>query len=87
MARTLSGRSHIVSNDPYELRIVVPTTPNTWRAQSIRVSAEDIQAGVKAEFKQAGAELRATIASPASREVRWSVRFARGRGEPSPVAP
>ena len=61
----------MVANDPYELRIIVPVGAKSWRATAVTVSAEDEAAGVKAAFKQDGPKLRATLTSPASREVRW----------------
>lgn len=85
-ARTLSGVSRIVANDPYELRIIVPVARNSWRARAITLSAQDEQAGVKAEFKQDGPKLRASINSPASRDVRWQVKFEPARID-SPVPP
>jgi hypothetical protein len=85
-ARALGGVSRVVANDPYELRIIVPASRNSWRAEAVVLSARDGQAGVKSEFKQAGPELRATITSPASREVRWQIKFEPARLE-SPVPP
>ena len=71
----LSATSRVVADDPYELRIILPTGEKSWRATAVSVSAEDVAAGVKATFKQDGPKLRATIASPISREVRWHVQF------------
>ena len=85
-AQTLEGLSRVVANDPYELRMVVPISQNSWRAQALVLSAEDGRAGVQSEFKQDGPKLRATLTSPASREVRWHVKFAAARIE-SPVPP
>lgn len=86
---TLSGTSQVVASDPYELRIVVPAGENSWRATGIRLQAADEAAGVKAEFKQDGPRIRATVKSPASREVKWTVAFERGSAiaaVPAPVA-
>jgi hypothetical protein len=88
-AQTLSGTSCVVANDPYELRIVVPSGERSWRACEAAVSFDDAAAGVNAIFKQDGPRLRALITSPASREVRWQVRFEPARVElpvPEPVA-
>jgi hypothetical protein len=74
-SKTLRGASQAVGNDPYELRIVVPTGENSWLASEVSVSAEDAAAGVKAEFKQDGPKIRATLTSPASREVHWQIQF------------
>jgi len=71
----LSASSKVVANDPYELRIVVPVGEKSWRATGITVAAEDEAAGVKAEIKQDGPRIRATITSPVSRDVKWVVAF------------
>jgi len=75
---TLSAVSTVIADDPYELRIVVPTGEKSWRVKGVSVSAEDLIAGVKATFKQDGPEIRATLTSPVSREVKWMVQFERG---------
>ena len=74
-AATLSARSKIVANDPYELRIVTPVGEKSWRVAGVSVSAEDQAAGVKADFQQDGPRLRVKFTSPVSREVKWQVRF------------
>jgi len=79
-SKTLSATSRVVENDPYELRIVVPTGQNSWIAKTITLSNEDTGAGVTATFLQDGPRIRAKILSPASRDVRWRVSF-----EPMPV--
>ena len=85
-ARTLSGVSRVVANDPYELRIIVPVAPDSWQTRGIGLVAEDEQAGVKSAFKQNGPKLRVTLTSAASRQVRWRVQFEPARIE-SPVPP
>lgn len=85
----LSAISKVVANDPYELRIVVPVAEKSWRATGIRIAAADTAASVKAEIKQDGPRLRATITSPVSRDVKWTVAFERGSAVnfiPPPVA-
>ena len=72
----LSATSKVVENDPYELRIILPVGEKSWRATDVMVPA-----GVKAAFKQDGPMLRVTLASPASREVDWSVRFEPAKAE------
>jgi hypothetical protein len=74
----LAGASQLVANDPYELRIVVPTGEKSWRAIDVSVAAEDQAAGVTAAFQQDGPKLRVTLASATSRTVNWQVRFAPG---------
>ena len=73
--RTLSATSKVVENDPYELRIVVPSGTHSFRATGVTVSPQDTAAGVTATFKQDGPRVRATISCPLSREVQWQVRF------------
>jgi hypothetical protein len=75
---TLTATSKVVENDPYELRIVVPSGTNSFRATGVTVSAQDKAAGVTATFKQDGPRVRATISSPLSREVKWQVLFEKG---------
>ena len=85
----LSATSKVVANDPYELRIVVSSSEKSWRATGIKVSDEDVAAGVKAEFKQDGPRIRAALSSPVSREVKWQVVFEPGKAVdilPPPVA-
>ena len=85
----LSATSKMVGNDPYELRIVVPSSDKSWRATGIKVSDEDVAAGVKAEITQDGPRIRAALSSPVSREVKWQVAFERAEAIdilPPPVA-
>jgi len=67
-SKTLTGRSRIVGGDPYELRIVLPN--NDWTASSVGASG-----GSKISFSQNDGLVRATILSPKSKEVNWTVRF------------
>jgi hypothetical protein len=75
VAQTLSGVSAVVSNDPYELRIVVPSA-GTWQEKEVVLSDTDVQAGVKVSMAKDGSNLRIILNSTSSRLVRWSVRFA-----------
>ncbi len=79
-SKTLSATSRVVANDPYELRVVVPAGPGSWKAKEIKLAGEDTSAGVTATFQQDGPRIRAKILSPASRDVRWTLSF-----EPAPV--
>ena len=72
-SRMLSGRSRVVANDPYELRIVCPSSG--WKIERAEVSSEDTKAGVTVEVKQSGKTARVKINSATSREVGWAVRF------------
>ena len=65
--KTLSGVSRVVANDPYELRVVVPVGENSFRAV--------------APAKQDGPNVRLTINSSASAELKWEIKFETGRVE------
>jgi hypothetical protein len=75
----LSAVSAVVANDTYELRVVVPSVENMWHATVIDLSPEDQSAGVKADIKQDESRIRATISSPTSRDVKWTIAFERGK--------
>ena len=70
--KALNGRSKVVAEDSYELRIVAP---EGFRVAGAGVSANDKKSGVSVELNQSGPRVRVTIKSPASREVSWNVRF------------
>ena len=73
---TLSGRSRVVGNDPYELRIAAVAPGANWVAQSAAADAADKGSRVKIELGKAERGLvRATITSPSNAEVSWSIRF------------
>jgi hypothetical protein len=76
-AATLGAASQVVAKDRYELRIAgINDGGRRWQAAAIEVTPEDAAAGVKAKLGVSREGLlRATIESPVSREVRWSVRF------------
>jgi hypothetical protein len=67
---TLSGASHVVGGDAYELRVYAPTTPHAWRAVS---AAVDGASAAKVTYTQNGNEVRILIICPTSRIVRWSL--------------
>jgi hypothetical protein len=74
-AQTLCGESRLVAGDPYQLRIVLPAGDASWRARAVTFADADAAAGVQAELKQDGPQVRATITSPADRRVIWAVKF------------
>ena len=77
-AKKLTGISKLVGNDPYELRIVVPTGRQSWKVGAVFVSKADTKAGVTvSEPVQDGPKIRVTIHAPESREVKWSIAFER----------
>jgi hypothetical protein len=70
---TLRGKSKLVGNDPYELRIDAAS----MKVADASVSADDHGAGVTAaQANQQGRQVRVSITSPATREVTWEVHFA-----------
>ncbi len=80
---TLNGQSQLVGQDPYELRIVVPSGSPAWLANSAAVSAADQTAGVTISYVQTDNLVRVSISTPVSRVVSWSVGFS----GPPPVPP
>jgi len=75
-AKTLSGISHVVAGDPYELRIAAKGPAQPGSVAKATVSEADRQAGVQIELiKQTDWKVRVRIDSPESRDVRWSVTF------------
>lgn len=71
--RTLSGVSRVVGHDPYELRVVVPVGEHSFRAV--------------APATQDGPNVRMTLRSDVSAEVKWAVTFEPGRVEPAAPLP
>ena len=71
----LSGVSRILADDAYELRIVCPPEPKAWRLAAVGLSAADLEAGVAAHPWQSGPWAGATLKSPVSRNVAWTVHF------------
>jgi hypothetical protein len=67
-SRTLRGRSKVVAGDPYELRIVTGMQPN-------RMSVSLPRGKAMTNLKSDGSLVRATINSPVSAEIGWSVEF------------
>ncbi len=72
-AKILSGKSKVVGDDPYEIRIFAPTS--AWQAVRVKVSEGDRGAKVTAGIKQDNWKIRVTIKSPENREVSWEVAF------------
>jgi len=86
-ARTLSAVSKVVGEDPYELRIIVPTGETSWRVKGVGVSADDQAVGVKTSFNQDGPKIRVLLNSPVSRQVKWQMQFEAGRVEADAMQP
>jgi hypothetical protein len=69
---TLSGKSRVVRNDPYELRIAAASPKADWTATSASVSNKEAKIEIG---KQEKGLIRATISALANGEVAWSVKF------------
>jgi hypothetical protein len=72
-ANILSGKSKVVGEDPYEIRIFEST--RSWQALRVNVSEADRRAGVTAEIQQENQTIRVTINSPENRRVTWEAVF------------
>ncbi|MHC4744459.1 MAG: glycoside hydrolase family 36 protein [Planctomycetota bacterium] len=70
---TLTGKSEVVADDRYELRIFNPD--KKWKFQSISVAKSDGNAGVRTELHRRAKEIRMAIISPENRTVSWKVSF------------
>jgi hypothetical protein len=57
-----------VANDPYTLRISIPS--DQWKIQSVKLSE-----GADQQVKEAPDDTRLTILSSQSRDVDWEIRF------------
>ena len=68
---TLSGKSAVVGDDPYELRIAVPKTGN-WRIGQVKTDGTDCTIRVVTE---ATGSARVVIDTPISRDIGWSITF------------
>ena len=77
-AQSLSGRSRIVKNDPYELRFVALSTGKPWKIGDVFLDQKDRAAGVRVQSVREEAGLvRVTLISPENRTVAWKVGFER----------
>jgi len=74
--RTLSGTSHIVGGDPYELRIAGGGPGKAWRVNDVSVAAgEDRPAATIKLVDQDEWRLRIRIDTPQNSEVIWRMTF------------
>ncbi len=79
-AKELVGVSKVVGGKVYELRIAAMRKSGHWQATGASVSQQDAAAGVKiAIVDQTDWKIRVRIDAPHSRDVRWSVQFAKPR--------
>jgi len=75
--RTLSGTSTVVTNDPYELRLVLPDGLKVAEKQAENLKVE-----------AAGRTVRASFTPETSGEVAWEIRFEKGSNPiPAPEKP
>lgn len=76
-ARTLSGTSHIVGGDPYELRIAAGGPGKAWRVNDVSVAAKGdrLPATIKL-VEQDEWRVRIRIDTPQSGQVSWRGTFA-----------
>ena len=70
--KTLSGKSEVVGDDPYELRIALPAK-GSWRAAEAAADGADIKLGAPEKGL-----IRATITTPKSKTVDWRMSFENG---------
>jgi hypothetical protein len=69
-SKTLSGKSKVVANDPYELRVFIPKT-----AKLLNISKVTADHGATINVKQTAEGAVVTIVSPRSEEVNWKMVF------------
>ncbi|HEY3319647.1 MAG TPA: NPCBM/NEW2 domain-containing protein [Planctomycetota bacterium] len=74
----LNGKSNVVASDPYELRVITPVEPKSWKVVKAELGAD--AAGAEIKFVQTGPLVRATITSPKSCAISWKIAF-----EPGPA--
>jgi hypothetical protein len=72
--RTLSGRSNLVADAAYELRVVLPEGAGDWRPLAAEVRGQD-GTEIDARVETSGALVRASFESPLSQQVDWTIRF------------
>ena len=67
--KTLSGRSQVVGDDSYEMRIALPAG-SSWKAKGVSAEGAEIKIGA-ADTNG----VRVTIDTPKSADIAWSVTF------------
>ena len=70
VSKTLSGKSKVVANDPYELRVFIPKT-----AKLLNIAKVTSNHGATIKVKQTARGAVVTIVSPRSEEVNWKMVF------------
>lgn len=74
-SKTLAGTSAVVAQDVYELRVVAHAPDTGWSLDKTEISAADTAAGVTITVSGSNGLYRATIESPVSRDVDWTLHF------------
>ena len=82
----LFGSSAVVAGDAYELRVVAIAPAAGWTLIGSALSPADVAAGGTIAATGTNGLIRAVITSPVSRDVTWTLRFARGGAQASPPA-
>lgn len=85
-ASVLTGISTVVAGDTYELRVVANAPAAGWTLLGSELSSADGAAGATIAASGVNGLIRAVITSPVSRDVTWTLRFARGGAQASPPA-
>ena len=67
--KTLSGKSKVVGNDPYELRIALPAK-GSWKALKATADGADIKLAAPGK-----GPIRATITTPENKTISWKIFF------------
>jgi hypothetical protein len=70
--KKLSGTAKLEAGKPYEIRILAPPVPASWKAEAAQVK------GGKAAVKQEGEWVRVTLTAAQAGPAEWSVTFAKG---------
>ncbi len=73
--QTLTGISKVVGADSYQLRIFTPD--RSWQVTGAEVSQAEPSGDVTVQAQQMGPDIRITIISPQSRDIRWKIAFGR----------
>lgn len=68
-SKTLSGKSHVVAGDLYELRIALPAG-GTWKVKSAKAGDREMKVGEPAD-----GGLRVSLTPEASATVEWRIEF------------
>jgi hypothetical protein len=76
----LRGRSNVVADDPYELRVVVPVGEHSWKLDSVTV------AGINSSFQQDGPTIRVRLEPSKTTAISWELTFRRGPVDAGKVA-